>query len=173
MPYVDAESGWTTIEFEILEKKIKDSFKNRAKEIANGFNEIILKELGYLQRVPEMLMGKVKSQLKIETDPYVYGYTHGDFGFANMFVDQGKVLIIDFSIPFIDSPLLDLATMELSVRGIKANREKHLNIVRKIYELFPEYRLQVHILKQVHLLRALNGTVSPQARADIVEILNE
>lgn len=166
MPYLDTESGVTTTEFKLLEDDIIESFRVRSLFVAHGLNSIVRYELQNLKNVPNEIVQRIISTLNKETDAYLCGYAHGDFGFANMLLSEGKIKMIDFCKPFIDSPLLDLATMSLS-----AVKPEHLRIVERASIMFKSWSSQSEIICKVHLLKILDKIKNEAARADILQCL--
>ena len=82
---------------------------------------------------------------------FPYGYAHGDFGFANMMVEDDQIYMIDFTTPLIQSPLVDIATMEMSLFADAATK-KHADFVAKIRDKYSDWKHQIDLIRKVKVL---------------------
>lgn len=131
-----------------------------------GFGSIVMAEIEALvEEYPfiEQYSDHIVPLLK--NDSYRYGYAHGDFGPANLFVDSLCLKAVDYSHAFIDSPLLDLAMFDLSVSTSSYSHGEHYRILRNIRGLFKQAELdQVEIIKAVKILSWMPHADGPHFR---------
>lgn len=154
MPFIDYPSGFTVTGYHriTMQMKINESFRHRCGNVAEGFKSIVRAKL---IPVPDSdFKTVVLGKLSFCPDFYPYGYAHGDFGFANMFIGGDDIMYItDFTESFIYSPLMDLVTMELSLFSDMC-KPFHKEIYRSAKrENFYQFREQADILRMVKVLQ--------------------
>lgn len=154
MPYVGCESGFTFKgDTQKMSEAIFKSFSFRSRDIRPGFLHILKREIDKIgAHVPSELKMIVRSVYSNCLDQYPYGFPHGDFGFANMLVDDRAIIsMVDFTPSFIYSPLVDIATMELSLFSVYS-RNQHVKIYKKCLSLFPYSGDQIELLRMLKVL---------------------
>lgn len=167
MPFLDYDSGFTGNLEKGARKKIVMSLANRGNDHRLGFKNIV-KE--YIQRFPNCdLKLTLKAHLETCSDLYPYGYAHGDFGFANMLINQANVYIVDFTPSFIYSPLIDLATMELSLFSNKAD-VTHRKVFRNSEEFYEGFKQHKDILRMCKVLSFARDNDTKDRRAELVKM---
>lgn len=141
-----------------IQTQIRLSLKNRL--------SFAYKRNDFASRIAQAVHSFCSSNLKqefladfdIEPSTYPAGYCHGDFGFANMMIDNGQVKMIDFTPSFLYTPLIDIASMEMSLFS-DATTTKHAEFVEEILEEFKEWRPQINILRKVKVLSFNNPDI--------------
>ena len=79
-------------------------------------------------------------------DVYIFGKVHGDFGINNLISARENVYTYDMRVPFIQSPLHDVATFILSF-GEEQNKFPQM-----ILKTFAQYEKQIDIIKKMRVL---------------------
>ena len=159
MPLLDYETAFTTkLKTGAMGNNIYQSFKNRSGRIQHtGFKRLVKNYLTLNQWAINESTSTYKMIIEAElstlpNDSYPSGFPHGDFGFANMLVDNsGDIWMVDFTPSFIYSPLMDLATMELSLRSDEAGPH-HVAIFNHCMTLFSEYKKHKDIIRMCKVL---------------------
>jgi len=177
MPYIYADTLWTSGSDLVSEKEqIRRSLHNRTRIEVSGFKSVVTDEL---KRIAPMLSSRdmiychrIKDSLSLCSDKYLHGYAHGDFGFSNMFIYKDKIHMIDFSESFIYSPLMDIATLSLSMRNENVFA-KHLDIETTVLNDFKFYMPQINILKKVKMLSWLCHAADIPWRQELIKMLDE
>lgn len=148
MPFLDYESGFTSNEHDRVKKAIIESLVSRSHVKSSGFKKIILRELERLERAKEIDL--IFDRLKKCSDEYIEGPTHGDLGLANILVGP-EIYLIDFTPSFIQSPLMDIATLETSLIGAE-DGAKFKKFFKEIERKFRAYKDQKDIIRMVKVL---------------------
>lgn len=170
MPFLEFESGFTTRHTKKLEIECLTSIKNRLGRDEKGFLNIAYKFLDSVV-CDISLKEKVKSQIADCSDFYPRGFCHGDFGFANMLVGE-RVHMIDFLPSFIESPLIDIATLQLSTEFNDYKRDKHVEIGNKAAALVKVYSKHIRAIKSLKMLSWLNESSPKELVAGVAERIN-
>src|SRR5690606_562154 len=84
MPFIEAESGFTTSNYELVTKVVLEYFKKKPRVITTGFKKTVVSELNKFPDSEERR--KIVDFLRVCSDEYIMGPYHGDLGFANMLV---------------------------------------------------------------------------------------
>lgn len=149
MPFVYGRSGYQ-MDSNILSKALSYYFELSCKPTATGFKDKVRREL---LTIPESrLKNRVMKQVDYVTDTYPMGFCHGDLGLANMIEDEGEIYLIDYTPRFIETPLIDLATLELSLFSEYA-KSHHLELFEKLMDMNFIYRGHVDLLRSVLALK--------------------
>lgn len=168
MPFIDLPTGFDIKEVEPLRSAIMESLYNRCSKNEEGFRDICN---AYLKRTVRKLKTKshatsalflvYKIEKLINQAPFIYpfGYCHGGFGFANMFVGE-DVHITDFTESFIYSPLMDIVTLEASIKYSDAKNPNCVKIAKDVMAEFKRFSLEIEIIKKLSLLNILANTDS-------------
>lgn len=156
MPFIEGESGLTTTDHLLLKDHVKSSFYRRSKEIRNsGFKEICNKQLSSLNsyniKEADELEFYLRSYIDRCEDSYIYGFCHGDFGFANLIVTAKDVFAIDLTPSFIDSPLMDIATMELCLFD-PGTKPFHFHLFESLEKEYFRFKAQKDVLRMIKVL---------------------
>jgi hypothetical protein len=144
MPFYDLDSGFTTKDTERLKSALIKSLENRSCVKSSGFKKIIAKEIEKLPDTP--LIDEIIKDLRESSDEFIEGPVHGDFGLANMLVGK-EIYLIDFTPSFIHSPLMDIATLEMSIASASKG-EHHVKMFKEIRNKFKVYRKQIDIIRK-------------------------
>lgn len=177
MPYIEADSVFTS-KGDLKKEKdlIRQSLSNRSKEEMSGFRALVKSEIKILlTQIPESerYVGEnIIKNLDRCPDTYPIGYCHGDFGFANMLTVNGQIFMLDFTKSFIKTPLMDIATMDLSLSGDKAD-DRHHDIVKTVRNDFKHNRSQIDVLKKVKMLSWLPHAGDMAWRKRLIKMLND
>lgn len=151
MPHMDCPTGFTDDKNKLkIREQIRRSLFFRSRDIRLGFKKCVLKELEGVEDSEFKLI--IESLLETCSDYYPYGYAHGDFGFANMLVEEGQIHMIDFTESFINSPLLDVATLEMSIFCNDA-KPWHIDIVKTLEQDHWDFRLHSTIIRMTKVLK--------------------
>ena len=142
------ETAFTLFNEEV-EKKIEDSLSARLSR-----NHCRLFTWDPMVAVSGYKESNLKREFQMEWPQAKYfphGYAHGDFGFANMVIEGDQVYMIDFTTPLIQSPLVDIATMEVSLFAGETT-QKHIDFVRKIRDKYSHWSQQIDMIRKVKVL---------------------
>lgn len=150
MPHMECPTGFTDFDNRLLiREQIRKSLYSRSNDIRSGFKKIIRRELDKIEE--SVIKLDCLRLLELCSDYYPYGYAHGDFGFANMLIEDGVIHMIDFTKAFINSPLLDIATLRLSTYCEDA-KAWHLDLVDTVERDHWLYINQITIIKMIKVL---------------------
>lgn len=167
MPKLDFPSGFTfKYNPREIRSLIRQSFENRSWEPKAGFKSIVRKELAKYPLSDLKLMAE--AALEYCSDIYPHGYAHGDMGFANMLVDDKKIQIymIDFTKSFIQSPLIDLATMELSLFS-EFTKSWSLECWTDCSNALFRYKEQANVVRMVKVISFLRDNDSSERHKEL------
>lgn len=167
MPHLDVESGFTTREH--ISEILKKCVLSRHIETRTGFNNAVLKELNKFD-VPE-LKSLVVDKLRDETDIYPAGFCHGDLGFANMLVQDGQIYLIDFTPSFVQSPLVDIVTMEMSLPSYRT-KKWHRDLVADLKTKTDSFKEHRDIIRMTKVLSFFRDSDSQQRRDDLLDLFH-
>lgn len=150
MPYIKGDTGFTaTIHRKKIKEQIRKSINKRSLHIRQGFKALVEAELNILE--DSELKNVVREELAKCSDHYPHGYCHGDFGFANMLIIDEVIHMIDYTPSFIESPLMDLATMELSLFSELA-KDWHFEIFELLEKDLFRFKAHKDILRMCKVL---------------------
>ena len=168
MPFMDLPSGFTFKNNRLIIKSIiRQSFENRSWSPKAGFKNIIRRELEKYPISAQKI--HIENMLNICSDIYPHGYAHGDMGFANMLIDEDSVYMIDFTESFIDSPLIDLATMELSLFS-EFSKTWNLECFTDCSNALFRYKEQTDIVRMVKVLSFYRDTDTEERKRELSKL---
>lgn len=189
MKYCPLETGFTAHneQYEYMVKMVEDYFENRISESINkkGFNTICLERM---KTIFKQILNKNYEDCYIfmkildrymEKCPewYPWGYYHGDFGFANMFFGRDEAYLIDFELKFIESPLIDIATMINSTDSNPTAKEIHHHLCRLITRKYKDLSHHVRVVRVLEMCSWLPNIESKDNRLEIIDrackVINE
>lgn len=151
MDLIEGESGFTTNDIPLLDELIIKYF-DRDWPLVTGFRSKIAERL---KDFPDSdLRRDIYSRIDRIRDSYPAGFCHGDFGFANMILN-GKYYLIDYTEVFMNSPLVDLAKLEMCMVGRDRDPDR-MGIIKKAKELFWCRSGQIDIIRQTLALEFYN-----------------
>lgn len=142
------------IDLEYLEKSIEVSLLNRCDSAKFGLNNILNDEVTRIKNFVREIHGieeanKIKiSEYLCNKDHYISGLCHGDFGLRNMYFDNQRLYISDFTHSFIESPLMDVITLKLSIDNKSVSLDKK-KMVDSIYNNYKDYSQQMSAILKV------------------------
>lgn len=147
------------------------AFTNLSYKVESQIEESIRSRLSYACERPDFAVATLQQAIKcpdstlkneflkshdLEPRFYPAGYAHGDFGFANMMVEDDQIYMIDFT-PFpIWTPLIDIATLELSLFSESATK-KHVDLAARIRKEHQKWVPQINILRKLKVLSYQNA----------------
>lgn len=168
MPFINLPSGFTFKKNgRIIKSIIRESFENRSWSPRGGFKNLIKKELAKHPLSDLKLMAE--AALNNCSDIYPHGYAHGDMGFANMLIDECSVHMIDFTPSFIYSPLIDLATMELSLFS-EFTRSWNLECYTDCSNALFRYKEQADVVRMVKVLSFIRDDDSSERSKELARM---
>lgn len=168
MPLMPLSSGFTfKTNRGLIKSQIRRSFENRSLEPRAGFKRIINEIINNYEDSDIKLT--IQAALISCPDIYPHGYPHGDFGFANMLVSESEVFMIDFTESFIYSPLVDLATMELSLFS-PWTRSWNLECFTECSNVLFRYKQQADIVRMVKVLTFIKKDDSLERRKELTRM---
>lgn len=168
MPFMDLPSGFTFKKNgRIIKSIIRQSFENRSWNPRGGFKSIIKKEL--LKYPLSDLKIMTEAALNYCSDIYPHGYAHGDMGFANMLIGEDEVYMIDFTPSFINSPLIDLCTMELSLFS-EFTKSWNLECYTDCSNALFRYKEQAEVVRMVKVLSFMRDDDSSERRKELARM---
>lgn len=150
--------------FTFFDEKISDqiflSLYNRLNKTTefNWSNASFLSKLNDSELKEEFL-----SSIGECTMSFPHGYAHGDFGFSNMMVKDGRIYMIDFIEPIIMTPLVDIAALEMSLFS-DLSTVKHLEVVVKLRKEYGHYIKQIDLLRKLKVLSFKNPDTEDHRR---------
>lgn len=134
------------------------SYFMKERPIFSGFKLSSLKELNRIMSKNEgdlfcreiNIMGREIADLINEcSDNYPQSFFHGDFGMSNIIESKGVVYAIDLSPGYINSILVDVATLEMNTLE-KDDWEVALS--KSVSKFFKSYRQQIDIIRKLRIL---------------------
>lgn len=168
MPFMDYPSGFTVREnLGSVKSQIRKSLVFRSFNSRPGFHSIVRKELLKYPNSKEKV--ETIRLLDLCSDIYPHGYAHGDFGFANMLVKDGQIHMIDFTETFIDSPLIDVVMLGLSLNSDLAG-PWHKEVVSSVYGDFFEHRLQIEVLRRCKIISFFKDHQTPSRVRELLDL---
>ena len=162
------ETGFTSNPEELTDQ-LYTSFKNRVSKFKFGFKDQVNREL--LKYPDSKYKNQILRVLEKSPDHYPHGYCHGDMGFANMLVEDGQIYMIDFTESFIESPLMDLATMALSLTSSLTTLAHCTCYVNIVYKLGLNQH-QIDVLALVKILGYFKQNDTPERIAELERFFN-
>lgn len=182
MDYIDLESGYTLKDSEKdnFTKVLHQYFENRFKEskksfwfhqkvrekVAEIYTNLSAKRLDDLVYLTDLILDRLKHSLL----QYPMGDCHGDFGFANMFVSETDCYLIDFTKRFIDSPLIDLATMARATdMAFGVRTQYHIDLVNDLLKKYEEHSEQIKLLRLLEIVSWIPHIVDKEQRDGMVK----
>ena len=162
------ESGFTGFTTDLVPDLV-ESFRNRSKNMRCGFKTSIKKEL--LRFKNSKYKTKILDKLDTCPDCYPSGYYHGDMGFANMIIEDGRIYMIDFSDSFIDSPLVDIASMFLSLSSALATTLHSATVVQIVYKLKYDLR-QIDVIAKTKILSYFRDDDNEERKLELEQLFN-
>ena len=149
MPLIEADSAFYYPHGERLFAQVRASFWARSYRPVGGFKEIIKAYLLGIE--PSCMKLEVEEQLAEASDYYPSGFCHGDFGLANMLIVEDSIHMIDYTPSFIQTPLIDIATLEMSMVHMEVS-QWHLDLLKILKNDYKGYADKIDILRKCKVL---------------------
>lgn len=167
MPFLTYETGFTTKNHELVSRLVTQSLTIRSKVEVFGFCSIMRDFILSLRQSPET--AELLQEASSLSATYPYGHTHGDMGFANMLVSHDSVYMIDFTTSFLHSPLLDIATMRLSLASPHAEQWH-----RDLYESlvagpFKKYKQHINLICKALILSYAKDSMTDERSKELLD----
>lgn len=166
MPYHLGDTGFTAEENININAAIRSSLIDRSYQYADGFKKIIKIEISKYKK--SVLTKIIEDKLESVDDLYPLGFCHGDFGFANMLIDGDSISMIDFTPSFIYSPLMDIATMELSLFSSVA-KPWHFKLFEDIERDHERFKEQKNIVRMCKVLSFTHSEDNEDFKKDLMQ----
>ena len=97
----------------------------------------------------------VENLLHSCSDEYPVSFSHGDFGVNNFLVKGNEVYTFDLSPAFINSILLDIATLQLSVIDCDLGHVGH-EVLSFALKRYAKFKCQIDIVRKIRVLQFYN-----------------
>lgn len=131
---------------------------------APGFREKVLQ---FIRKFPmEEMKRDIEESLKTCPDVYPLGPVHGDMGFANILFNGHQCFLVDFTPSFIQSPLMDLASMELCLFSYKAH-PWHVAFFNELKSHFAQFSPQIDIIRKAKALSFYRRSYDESQMSDL------
>lgn len=173
MPFINEASGftfdgnWQAFKFNILASFIGRSNFMDKENFSIIINREIQKSFDFADSGMQKALRKTVGLAGFQSRNWPSGFCHGDFGFANMLVDPyGNIQMIDYTPSFIPSPLVDVATMELSLFSDQAN-SGHIGIWKSCRALFSDYEYHIDAIRMAKVLSYFRDNDTPERRKEL------
>ena len=149
MPYVESDSAYFYQDGYHLIDHIRRSISYRKSVAHVGFKEIVSDYLIGIK--PSAMKFEVEQDLEKTNDLYPKGFCHGDFGLANMLIIDDVVHLIDFTPSFIQTPLMDIATLEMCIVHMEV-APWHIELLKQLKKDNADYADKISILRKCKVL---------------------
>lgn len=177
MPYIHGEPAHKVADFKPIADAIKASIQFRCRGRVSGFRLLARRQLDLIySQKPELNQfdKRMSAMIGSSSDLYPEGFCHGDMGLSNILVSKEGIKCIDFTPAFLNSPLIDVATYDLSLNNDESLiREDHKKLRDELFDYFDKYRVNIILIKKLKILSWLIHTTDPLEQKRIRAMLND